>query len=396
MTTNSSTREVVIIDAVRSPIGRRNGGLAHVHPADLLADVLRGLIERSGLDPTAVDQIIGGCVDQVGMQTSNITRTAALIAGFPPRVPASTVTVQCGSSQQAHTFAHGLIAGGIADVVIACGVESMSGVPMGSTVPIQPDVGHPQSARLLEQYAIVSQFAAADRIAERWGVSRADADAYGVRSQRLAAQAWVEGRFDSQIVAIEGIDDQARSTGLVSRDEGLRDSSVEALARLRTNTDTPGAVHTAGTSSQISDGAAAVLMMARSSAEQLGLTPVARVVASCLVGSDPELKLTGPMPATRALLLRTGLRLDDIDLFEVNEAFASVVLAWQRELDLADLDRVNPNGGAIALGHPLGATGAVLLTKAVHELKRSGAKRAIVTMCCSGGLGTGTLIERDD
>jgi acetyl-CoA C-acetyltransferase len=384
MTTEASPREVMIVDAVRAPIGRRDGGLAHVHPADLLADVLTGLIDRTGLDPATVDEIVGGCVDQVGMQSSNVTRTAALVAGVPPEVPASTISVQCGSSQQAHTVAHGLIASGIAEVAIACGVESMSGVPMGSAVPVRPDVGHPQSSRLRERYEIVSQFVAADRIADKWDVSRADADAFGARSQQLAARAWNDGRFDTQVVTIAGL----------RRDEGLRPSNAEVLATLRTNVEASGAVHTAATSSQIADGAAALLLMSRSSAERLGVTPLARVAASCLVGSDPELKLTGPIPATHALLGRAGLDLDEIDLFEVNEAFAAVVLAWQREFGLTDLDRVNPNGGAIALGHPLGATGAVLLTKAVHELQRSGARRALVTMCCSGGLGTGTILER--
>jgi acetyl-CoA C-acetyltransferase len=384
MTSSAGPRDVVVVDAVRSPIGRRNGGLAHVHAVDLLADVLLGLLERTAIDPASVDQVVGGCVDQVGMQSSNVTRNAALVAGLPPEVPSSTVTVQCGSSQQAHSVAHASIAAGSADVVIACGVENMSAVPIGSAVPAQPDVGHPQSARLRQRYEIVSQFVAADRIAERWRVTRADADAFGVRSQMLAARAWDEGRFDTQIVPVAG----------VRRDEGLRASTVAKLATLRTNLDAGGAVHTAATSSQISDGAAALLLMSAARADQLGAEPIARVVTSCLVGSDPELKLTGPIPATRTLLSRAGLTLDDIDVFEVNEAFASVVLAWQREIGLADLDRVNPNGGAIALGHPLGATGATLLTKAVHELHRTGGRRALVTMCCSGGLGTGTIVER--
>jgi acetyl-CoA C-acetyltransferase len=384
MTITGGPRDVVIVDAVRSPIGRRNGGFADVHAADLLADVLTGLLARTAVDAASIEEIVGGCVDQVGMQSSNVTRNAALVAGVPPEVPASTVTVQCGSSQQAHSVAHGMIAGGLADVVIACGVENMTAVPIGSAVPREPDVGRPQSARLRDRYEIVDQFVAADRIAERWKVTREDADAFGLRSQTLAAQAWDERRFDTQIIHVAG----------VRRDEGLRDSTAAKLAALRTNRDAEDAVHTAATSSQISDGAAALLLMSAARVEQLGVAPIARVVASCLVGSDPELKLTGPIPATRRLLERTGLRLDDIDLFEVNEAFASVVLAWQREIELADLDRVNPNGGAIALGHPLGATGAVLLTKAVHELQRTGGQRALVTMCCSGGLGTGTIVER--
>jgi acetyl-CoA C-acetyltransferase len=388
------TADVVIVDAVRSPIGRRNGGLAHMHAADLLAAVLNALLERTGLDPAEVGQIVGGCVDQVGMQSGNIVRLAALAGGLPAAVPASTVTVQCGASQQAHTIAHGLIAGGITDVAIACGVENMSAVPMGSTVPSEPDVGHPQTASLLERYDIVNQFAAADRIAELWGISRADADAFGVRSQDLAAQAWAEGRFDAQLVAIEAPAHDDVRTVRVDRDEGLRDSDVATLAGLRTTSEAPNALHTAATSSQIADGAAAVLLMAAERAAQLGLRPLARVVDSCLVGGDPELKLTGPIPATRQLLSRTGLSLSEIDVFEVNEAFASVVLAWQQELDVPHPERVNPNGGAIALGHPLGATGAVLLTKAVHELQRTGGRHALVTMCCSGGLGTGSLLRR--
>jgi len=388
------TAEVVIVDAVRSPIGRRNGGLAHMHPADLLAAVLNALIERTGLDPAEVQQIVGGCVDQVGMQSGNIVRLASLAAGLPPEVPATTVTVQCGASQQAHTLAHGLIAGGIVDVAIACGVESMSGVPIGSTVPSEPNVGHPQTPSLLDRYEIVNQFAAADRIAELWGISRADADEFGVRSQALAAEAWAQERFASQITAIDAPTPEAEGTVRIDRDEGLRETNLETLAGLLTTAEAANAVHTAATTSQISDGAAAVLLMTAERAAQLGLRPIARVVDSCLVGGDPALKLTGPIPATERLLERTGLSLDEIDLFEVNEAFASVVLAWQREFDLRDPVRVNPNGGAIALGHPLGATGAVLLTKSVHELQRSGRRYGLVTMCCSGGLGTGTILKR--
>jgi acetyl-CoA C-acetyltransferase len=378
---------VVVVDAVRSPVGRRNGSLASVHPADLLATVLAALVTRTGIEPLEVGQVIGGCVGQVGAQASNVTRTAWLAAGLPLEVPATTVNVQCGSSQQALTLAHGAVAGGLVAVAVACGVEAMSVVPMGSTVPRDPDVGQPRAGRYADLYEVTTQFEGADRIAAKWGIGRAELDAFGLRSQQRAATAWAEDRFAGQIVAVpvDGRD--------VDRDECLRDSSLDALAALRTNLDGDGAFHTAGTSSQISDGAAAVLLTTEAYAARHGLRVRARLVDSVIVGSDPELMLTGPMPATRRLLERTGLSLDDIDLFEVNEAFASVVLAWQKELGV-DPDRVNPNGGAIALGHPLGATGCVLLTKALYELERTGASRALVSMCCGGGLGTGTIIER--
>ncbi|HEV8297267.1 MAG TPA: acetyl-CoA C-acyltransferase [Acidimicrobiales bacterium] len=380
---------VVVIDAVRTPVGRRNGSLARVHPSDLLATVLAALIDRTGIDPAAVGQVVGGCVGQVGAQASNVTRTAWLAAGLPLEVPATTVNVQCGSSQQAMTLAHGAVAGGLVDVAIACGVEAMSVVPMGSTVPRDPDVGQPRRGRYAERYEVTTQFEGADRIAATWGIDRDELDAYGMRSQERAAQAWAEGRFDGQIVPV------AVGDATFDRDECLRSTSLDALAALRPNLPDGGGRHTAGTSSQISDGASALLIMTEARAEQLGMRPRARLVDSVLVGSDPELMLTGPMPATRRLLERTGLGLGDIDLFEVNEAFASVVLAWQRELGV-DPERVNPNGGAIALGHPLGATGGVLLTKALYELERTGGALALVSMCCGGGLGTGTIIERSD
>lgn len=390
-------KDVVIVDAVRSAVGKRNGTLARTHPTELLARVLTGLLERTGLDPGAVGQVVGGCVNQVGMQASNVIRTAWLTAGLPVEVAATTTNVQCGSAQQSHTLAHGLVGSGIVDIAIACGVESMSGVPMGSTIPRDPDVGSPRSDRYAERYEVTSQFQGADRIASDWGVSRDALDAFGARSQHLAAQAWNESRFDGQIVPVEVavVDDHGAVTGAVTfeRDECLRATSLAALAGLRTNLSDPDARHTAGTSSQIADGAGAVLLTTAQRAVELGLTPRARVVASCLVGSDPVYMLTGPMPATRELLKRSGLDLDDIDVFEVNEAFASVVLAWAKELG-PDIERVNPNGGAIALGHPLGATGAVLITKALGELERTGGRYGLVSMCCGGGLGTGTIIER--
>ena len=375
-------REVMIVDAVRTPVGKRNGALAHVHANDLLGTVQRAVVDRSGIDPGTIGQVVGGCVQQVGMQSGNVARNAWLAAGLPLEVPATTVNVQCGSAQQATTLAHGLLAGGLVDVALACGVETMSTVPMGSTTN-DDALGLPRAGTYAEQYEATTQFQGADRIARTWGISRFDTELFGKRSQDLAAAAWAEGRFDGQIVPVAGLE----------RDEGLRETSLAALSGLRTNLPDSDAVHTAGTSSQIADGAAAVLLTTAERAEALGLRPRARLVDSVLVGSDPVLMLTGPMPATRLLLERTGLRLDDIQLFEVNEAFASVVLAWAKETG-ADLERTNPNGGAIALGHPLGGTGCILLTKALHELERTSGRYALVTMCCGGGLGTGTIIER--
>jgi acetyl-CoA C-acetyltransferase len=389
--------DVVIIEAVRTPVGRRNGGLSTVHSADLLGVALNELITRSGIDPAEVGQVVGGCVSQVGMQSFNIARTAWLAAGLPMEVAATTVDTQCGSSQQATNLATSLVAAGVVDVAIACGVESMSQVPIGSNSSKKLGLGTAIPKTYFGQWEFTSQFEGAERIADKWGITRDDTDALGLRSQQLAAQAWAEGRFDTQVVAVDApdVDEEGKPTGTthqVARDEGLRDTSLETLAKLKPVAREDG-VHTAGNSSQISDGAAAVLVMTADKAKALGLTPKAKVVDTCLVGVDPVLMLTGPIDATRHLLERTGRSLADIDLFEINEAFASVVLAWQRELN-GDLDKVNPNGGAIALGHPLGGTGAILLTKAVHELHRRDANQAIVTMCCGGGLGTGTLIER--
>ena len=389
--------DVVIVDAVRTPVGRRNGGLAGVHPADLLARALSELVTRTGIDPAEVGQVVGGCVSQVGAQSFNVARTAWLAAGLPLTVAATTVDTQCGSSQQATNLATSLVAAGVVDIAVACGVETMSSVPIGSNSSKKLGYGVPIPKTYFGQYEFTSQFEGAERIAEKWGITRQDADDYALRSQTLAAEAWAEDRFGTQVVDVVApiLDEERQPTGetrTVARDEGIRETTLDKLASLKPVAREDG-VHTAGSSSQISDGAAAVLMMTADKAAALGLTPIARVVDTCLVGVDPVLMLTGPIDATRLLLERNGLSIGDIDLTEINEAFASVVLAWVREFGV-DPATVNPNGGAVALGHPLGATGAVLTTKAVHELQRTGADRALVTMCCGGGLGTGTLLER--
>jgi acetyl-CoA C-acetyltransferase len=390
-------RDVVVVDAVRSPVGRRNGALSGMHSADLLADVQRAVVERSGIDPMEIGQVVGGCVGQVGMQAANVTRTAWLQAGLPLEVAATTVNTQCGSSQQATNMATALVAAGVVDAAVACGVEVMSAVPMGSTVPKDPFVGKPINKHYWEHYENTSQFEGAERIAETFGVTRDELDAFGLRSQERAAAAWAEGRFDTQIVPLEAPtrdeNGEANGTRTVTRDEGLRETTLEGLQNLKPVLERDPAFHTAGTASQISDGAGALLLMSAEKAEALGLEPIARIVDTCIQGSDPVLMLTGPIPATEHLLARNKLTIDDIDLVEINEAFASVVLGWQRATG-ADMERVNPNGGAIALGHPLGGTGTILLTKAIHELERQGLQRALVTMCCGGGLGTGTLVER--
>jgi acetyl-CoA C-acetyltransferase len=388
---------VVIVDAIRTPFGRRNGGLATMHSIDLLALVLSDLVRRSGVEPATVGQVVGGCVGQVGMQTMNVTRQAWLAAGLPISVAASTVDAQCGSSQQALTLAYGLVRSGVVDAAIACGVEVMSRVPMGATVPRDGAFGKPVTRQYWAHHEFTSQFEGAERIAERWGISRDECDRFGKQSQDRAGSAREQGRFESQIVPVNApdLDADGKPTGsdhIVAADEGIRPTTLDGLGGLRP-TGRPDGVHTAGTSSQISDGASAVLMMSAAAARRSGLTPIAAIVDSCLVGSDPVLMLTGPIPATQTLLGRNGLAIGDIDVVEINEAFAAVVLAWESELG-ADMSRVNPNGGAIALGHPLGATGTGLVTKAVHELARIGGEHAIVTMCCGGGLGTGTLLRR--
>ncbi|HEC09950.1 MAG TPA: acetyl-CoA C-acyltransferase [Acidimicrobiales bacterium] len=390
--------DVVIVDSCRSPIGRKKGSLAAAHPADILGPVMMESLARAGVASSDVGQVVGGCINKIGAQAMNITRTAWLSHGGDPDVAATTVDAQCGSSQQAVNLGYSLIASGAEDVVLACGVENMSTVPIGSDAyaGAKAGLGKPVSRSYFGHYEFTSQFEGAERVAAKYGIDRSDTDGLGLRSQELAARAIAEGRFETQIVPVEApvLDEQGNKTGetvTVTRDEVPRDTSLEALAGL--NPVLPEGIHTAGSASQIADGASAVLLMSRDRAEELGCTPRARVRQTALVGCDPVLMLEGPIPATRKVLEREGLTVDDIDIFEVNEAFASVVLAWAKTLGV-DMDKVNPNGGAIALGHPLGATGSFLTTKVVHELERTGGRYGVIAMCCGGGLGTGTLVER--
>ena len=393
----SSREDVVIVDAVRTPIGRRGGGLSSMHPADLLGIAQKSLIDRSGIDPGAIEQVVGGCVSQVGEQSFNVTRTAWLAAGLPLTTAATTVDTQCGSSQQATNLATSLVASGVIDVAVACGVEIMSRIPIGINSSKKLGLGVPIPKTYFGQYEMTSQFEGAERIADKFGLTRDDTDAFGFQSQQRAARAWAEDRFAGQWVEVTApdLDEEGKPTGTthkVVRDEGMRDTTREALAGLKPVARENG-VHTAGNSSQISDGAAAVLMMTASRAQALGLKARARIVDTCLVGVDPVLMLEGPIDATKRLLSRNGLTIDQIDNFEINEAFASVVLGWAKATG-ANPETTNPNGGAIALGHPLGATGAFLMTKSLYELERTGGLYGIISMCCGGGLGTGTLIER--
>lgn len=379
-------REAVIVDAVRTPIGKREGSLKGWHPVDLLAHTLASLAQRTGIDPGTIDDVIGGCVMQVGEQAVNVTRNAVLAAGFPESVPATTVDRQCGSSQQAiHFAAQGVMAGSY-DIAIACGVECMTRVPLGTSAQ---GPGKPFGPRMLERYNNVAfnQGISAEMLAERWSIGREELDSFSLESHRRAAHATELGLFCSQLtpVPLEG-------GAHLTRDEGIRaQTTPEKMASLKPAFKSDGVV-TAGNSSQISDGAAAVLIMERGVAERLGLQPKARIVEFALAAEDPVIMLTGPIPATRKLLQRSGLTMSDIDLVEINEAFASVVLAWQRELN-ADLARVNVNGGAVALGHPLGASGARLMTTLVHELERTGGRYGLQTMCEGGGMANATLIE---
>lgn len=384
-------REAVIVDAVRTPVGRRNGKLKDWHPVDLLAQTLIALVERTGIDPGLIEDVIAGCVMQVGEQSLNVGRNAALAAGFPESVPGTTVDRQCGSSQQAiHFAAQGVISGAY-DIAIGCGVEVMTRVPMGSSTQ---GPGAPFGSLMLKRYdnGLVHQGISADLVAQKWEISREELDAFSLQSHQRAAQATAEGRFQSQIVPVP-VKNEDGTTSIFDKDEGIRaDTSLEKLASLKPAFRPDGLI-TAGNSSQISDGAAAVLIMERQTAERLGLRPRARFVSFSLAGDNPILMLTAPIPATFKALDRAGLTMDDIDLVEINEAFASVVLAWQRETK-ADMSKVNVNGGAVAIGHPLGASGARLTTFLLNELERTGGRYGLQTICEGGGMANGMIIER--
>jgi acetyl-CoA C-acetyltransferase len=365
----------VIVEAVRTPIGKRAGWLSELKPQQVLAGALNGLVQRSGIDPALVEQVFAGCVTQAGEQGGHVGRHSWLYAGLPYQTGVTTVDAQCGSSQQAVHLAAAMISAGVMEVGVGCGVEVMSRAPLGSNV--LPAKAKPDDWSI----DLPDQFTAAERIARRRGLTRERLDWFGARSQRLAAKAWADGRFEREIVPV----------GEVRRDQGLRETTVEGLAKLRPVMD--GALHTAGTSSQISDGAAAVLVMSEQAARRHGLRPRARILAQALIGAEPYYHLDGPVDATAKVLAAAGMRIGDLDLFEVNEAFASVVLSWA-SVHEPDLDRVNVNGGAIAIGHPVGATGARLLTTALHELERSDSATALITMCAGGALATATIIER--
>jgi acetyl-CoA acyltransferase len=392
----------VIVDAVRTAGGKRNGKLSGWHPADLAAETLKALTERNNLDPALIDDVIMGCVMQVGAQGINVGRNAVLAAGFPESVPATTIDRQCGSSQQsAHFAAQGVIAGAY-DIVVAAGVEVMSLVPMGASAMV-PNVGAPFGPKVMERYAaqggLVPQGISAELIADKWGLSRTELDAFGARSQKLAAQATAEGRFEREIIPVK-TKARDKETGniiesgdLLTADEGIRPgTTVETLANLKPAFKPDGKV-TAGNSSQITDGAAALLIMSEEKAAALGYTPRARFHTFALAGVDPITMLTGPIPATTKVLERAKLTLDDVDLVEINEAFASVILAWEKEHH-PDMSRVNVNGGAIALGHPLGCSGAKLMATLVNELERTGGRYGLQTMCEGGGMANATIIER--
>ncbi len=383
----------VIVDAIRTPLGRRNGKLKDWHPVDLAAETLNALIERTGVDPGIVEDVVMGCVMQVGEQAANVGRNAVLAAGWPEHVPGTTIDRQCGSSQQAaHFAAQGVIAGAY-DVVVAAGVEVMTRVPMGSSMadgkfgfPFGPKIG----ARYAAVGGLVPQGISAELIADKWGITREQMDELGVRSQAYARRATDEGRFQAEILPVLGADGQ-----MMSVDEGLRETTMESLAALKPafKPVEEGGRVTAGNSSQITDGASAILIMSEDKCRQLGLTPRARFVDFSLAGADPRMMLTAPIPATHKVLERAKMTLDDIDLVEINEAFAAVVLAWQHELH-PDMDKVNVNGGAIALGHPLGCSGARLMTTLLNELERTGGRFGLQTMCEGGGMANGTIIER--
>jgi acetyl-CoA acyltransferase len=385
-------RDAVIVDAVRTPVGRRDGALKNWHPVDLLAHTLKAVVQRNKLDPALIDDVIAGCVMQVGEQAANVARNAVLAAGFPESVPGTTVDRQCGSSQQAvHFAAQGVLAGSY-DIAIGCGVECMTRVPMGSSAANGP--GKPFGPAMMRRYndVVFNQGIGAEMMAERWKITREELDVFSLESHRRAARATEEGRFCNEIIPVPI--ETENGPAYLTRDEGFRaNANLEKMATLKPAFK-PDGVITAASSSQISDGAAAVLIMERAVADKLKLRPIARFVAFALAGEDPVIMLSAPIPATRKVLDRGNLALDDIDLFEVNEAFASVPLAWQRELG-ADAAKLNVNGGAVALGHPLGASGARLMTTLVHELQRTGGRYGLQTMCEGGGLANATVIERE-
>jgi acetyl-CoA C-acetyltransferase len=387
--------EVFVVEAVRSPLGKRGGGLSTLHPADLLGSVMKAAISRAGIEAGEIGQVVGGCVSQVGEQAYNVARTAWLSAGMPLEVASTTVDSQCGSSQQASTLAAGLVGSGLEDVVLSCGVEVMSRIPLGANFG-DKTLGRPVPKSYFQRYAFNTQFQGAELIAKEYGLTREDTDRFGARSQELAARAWREGRYDREVIGVDApvLDAEGKPSGesvRVARDEGLRETSIQKLAGLKPVLE--GGLHTAGSSSQVTDGASAVILASESAVKRLKLRPRARIVYSTIVGVDPVTMLKGPMPATKKLLAKTGLSIEQMDTYEVNEAFASVVLAWQKECHPV-LERVNPNGGAIALGHPTGATGDRLITTALHELERAQGRYGLISMCCGGGLGTGTIIER--
>jgi acetyl-CoA C-acetyltransferase len=382
----------VIVEAVRTPIGKRRGALSGLHPAEILGQAQTALVERAGIEPAEVEQMAGGCVTQAGEQAGNVTRTAWLHAGMPVQTGCLTLDAQCGSAQQAVHLIAGLIAAGAIDVGIGCGVEAMSRVGLGASIGTGIGSPRPDSWTI----DMPNQFEAAERIAKRRGISRADLDAFGLRSQQNAQQAWAQGRFDREVAAVKApvLDGEGKPTGEfrnVDRDQGLRETTLEALAGLKPVM--PDGLHTAGTSSQISDGAAAVLLVSEERARELGLRPRARIISQALIGDEPYYHLDGPVAATERVLRRSGMTIADIDIFEVNEAFASVVLSWMSQ-HKPDPDKVNVNGGAIALGHPVGSTGARLITTALHELERRDASTALISMCAGGAMATATIIER--
>lgn len=385
-------REAVIVEAVRSPVGRKKGKLANYHPVELGGHVLRELVKKAKIDPKEIDDVYFGCVSQAGAQALNIGRNCVLEAGFPISVPATTMDRQCGSSLTAINSAAMSIMAGVNECVIAAGAESMDMVPMGSNFMNGP--GQPFTPELIEKYPVTSQHNSAEMVAKKWGITRQEADEFSLRSHKRAAKAIDEGRFKSQIVPIT-IKKEDGTTEIMDTDEGVRrDTSIEKLASLMPVTGPEGLV-TAGNASQISDGAGAVLLISREKAKKLGLKPRARIVAMDVVGDDPVLMLSGPIPATRKILQKTGLKITDIDVTEINEAFAVVPIAWGKELN-PNWEKVNPNGGAVALGHPLGGTGAILFTKALYELERTGGRYGMITLCTGGGMAPITIIERLD